>query len=136
MYLPRNLARENPRQCLGAGLIATEGTQSYLGTDFEKGLVAKTPLGRIGQPGDIASVAVFLASDDFRLDDWRATHRKRWPSLIFVESFVSAGQLSGERSKRRRQKNPRSLATGAAGPRFALCQWKVEILTIRLASPR
>ena len=27
-------------------------------------LVAQTPLGRLGQPGDIASVAVFLASDD------------------------------------------------------------------------
>ena len=27
-------------------------------------LIAQTPLGRIGQPGDIASIAVFLASDD------------------------------------------------------------------------
>ena len=28
------------------------------------GAVAQTPLGRIGQPDDIASIAVFLASDD------------------------------------------------------------------------
>jgi 3-oxoacyl-[acyl-carrier protein] reductase len=48
------------------GLVETEGThtQGVLGTDFEKGLVAQTPLGRIGQPGDIASVVLFLASDD------------------------------------------------------------------------
>ena len=51
---------------LNPGMVETEGTQSggFLGGDFEKGLVAQTPLGRIGQPDDIASVAVFLASDD------------------------------------------------------------------------
>jgi 3-oxoacyl-[acyl-carrier protein] reductase len=48
------------------GMVDTEGTNSagFIGSDFEKGLVAQTPLGRVGQPGDIASVAVFLASDD------------------------------------------------------------------------
>jgi 3-oxoacyl-[acyl-carrier protein] reductase len=48
------------------GIVETEGTNSagFIGSDFEKGLVAQTPLGRVGQPGDIASVAVFLASDD------------------------------------------------------------------------
>ena len=35
-----------------------------IGSDFEKNAVAATPLGRIGQPDDIARVAVFLASDD------------------------------------------------------------------------
>jgi 3-oxoacyl-[acyl-carrier protein] reductase len=51
---------------INPGMIETEGTHAagVLGTDFEKTLVAQTPLGRIGQPGDIASVAVFLASDD------------------------------------------------------------------------
>jgi 3-oxoacyl-[acyl-carrier protein] reductase len=51
---------------INPGPVETEGTHSagIIGSDFEKGLVAKTPLGRIGQPGDIASVAVFLASDD------------------------------------------------------------------------
>jgi 3-oxoacyl-[acyl-carrier protein] reductase len=51
---------------INPGMIETEGvhTAGFLGTDFEKSLVAQTPLGRIGQPGDIASVAVFLASDD------------------------------------------------------------------------
>jgi NAD(P)-dependent dehydrogenase (short-subunit alcohol dehydrogenase family) len=34
-----------------------------MGSDFEKQVVAGTPLGRFGQPEDIAGVAVFLASD-------------------------------------------------------------------------
>ena len=51
---------------INPGLVETEGTQSggVIGSDFEKELVSQTPLGRIGQPGDIASVAIFLASDD------------------------------------------------------------------------
>jgi 3-oxoacyl-[acyl-carrier protein] reductase len=51
---------------INPGMVETEGVHSagILGTDFEKSLVAQTPLGRVGQPGDISSVAVFLASDD------------------------------------------------------------------------
>ena len=51
---------------INPGIVETEGTHSagIIGTDFEKGLVAQTPLARSGQPSDIASVAVFLASDE------------------------------------------------------------------------
>ena len=51
---------------LNPGLVQTEGTAGFAGpgSDFEKMVIAMTPLGRIGQPGDVASVAVFLASDD------------------------------------------------------------------------
>jgi len=51
---------------LNPGLTETEGTHALgvLDTDFANAFVSQTPLGRIGQPGDIASVAVFLASDD------------------------------------------------------------------------
>jgi 3-oxoacyl-[acyl-carrier protein] reductase len=51
---------------INPGMVETEGTQTagVLGSDWEKATVAQTPLGRLGQPGDIASVAVFLASDD------------------------------------------------------------------------
>jgi 3-oxoacyl-[acyl-carrier protein] reductase len=48
------------------GLIETEGTHTagIMGSDFEKGIVSQTPLGRVGYPDDIAKVAVFLASED------------------------------------------------------------------------
>ena len=48
------------------GGVETEGVHDLgiLGTDFEKQMIAQTPLGRMGQPGDIAPIAVFLASDD------------------------------------------------------------------------
>ena len=51
---------------INPGMVETEGAHSagFIGSDFEKNTVAQTPLGRLGQPGDIASVAVFLASDD------------------------------------------------------------------------
>lgn len=51
---------------LNPGMIETEGahTAGFIGSDFEAAAVAQTPLGRIGQPNDIASIAVFLASDD------------------------------------------------------------------------
>jgi 3-oxoacyl-[acyl-carrier protein] reductase len=44
--------------------VETEGARDLgvIGGDFEKQMVARTPLGRFGQPNDIASVAVFLAS--------------------------------------------------------------------------
>ena len=53
---------------INPGVVETEGVQTMgiLGTDFEKGFVAQTPLGRIAQPNDITPVAVFLASDDSR----------------------------------------------------------------------
>jgi 3-oxoacyl-[acyl-carrier protein] reductase len=48
------------------GLTSTEGvrTAGFEGSDFEKAAVAQTPLGRLGQPNDIATVVAFLASDD------------------------------------------------------------------------
>ena len=50
---------------LNPGLIETEGTHSagFIGSDFDKEHVATVPLGRIGQPSDIADIAVFRASD-------------------------------------------------------------------------
>ncbi len=65
------LARElGPRKIrvntISPGIVETEGARSggFVGSDFENALVAQTPLGRTGQPSDIASVAVFLASND------------------------------------------------------------------------
>jgi 3-oxoacyl-[acyl-carrier protein] reductase len=51
---------------INPGGIETEGfhAQGFSGSDFEKDMIAKTPLGRVGQPTDIGPIAVFLASDD------------------------------------------------------------------------
>lgn len=51
---------------INPGMVETEGLHSggFTGGDFQKQLEAQTPLGRIGQPQDIAPIAVFLASGD------------------------------------------------------------------------
>ena len=63
--LAKELGPKNIRvNAINPGGVETEGLHSagIAGSDFEKEMVAKTPLGRIGQPNDIAPVAVFLAS--------------------------------------------------------------------------
>jgi 3-oxoacyl-[acyl-carrier protein] reductase len=67
--ITRSLAQElGPRKirvnAVSPGVIETEGlhTTGISGSDFEKQAVAQTPLGRIGQPRDIAPAVVFLAS--------------------------------------------------------------------------
>jgi len=51
---------------INPGVVETEGFRAagLSGSDFEKGAVARTPLGRAGQPRDIAPLAVFLASPE------------------------------------------------------------------------
>lgn len=51
---------------INPGMVETEGTHTagFIGSDFQKWAETTTPLGRIGQPEDIAPIAVFLASDD------------------------------------------------------------------------
>ncbi len=48
------------------GMVETEGTHSngFVTGDFRKSIESQTPLGRIGQPHDIATAVVFLASSD------------------------------------------------------------------------
>jgi 3-oxoacyl-[acyl-carrier protein] reductase len=69
--ITRTLAKElGPKKIrvnsINPGGVETEGvhTLGIIGSDFEKQMVAQTPLGRMGQPDDIAPVAVFLASPD------------------------------------------------------------------------
>jgi 3-oxoacyl-[acyl-carrier protein] reductase len=71
--ITKSLAKElGPRKirvnAINPGLVITEGTQSagLANSDFEKQVVAETPLGRAGQPDDIAAPVAFLASDDAR----------------------------------------------------------------------
>jgi len=51
---------------INPGMVETEGVHAsgILGSDFQKDLESRTPLGRIAQPGDIGPIAVFLASSD------------------------------------------------------------------------
>jgi 3-oxoacyl-[acyl-carrier protein] reductase len=51
---------------INPGGVETEGFHALgmPGSDFEKQMIAQTPLGRIGQPHDIATAVAFLASPD------------------------------------------------------------------------
>jgi 3-oxoacyl-[acyl-carrier protein] reductase len=69
--ITRSLAQElGPKKIrvnsINPGMVETEGVRAagIDESDFRKHYEANTPLGRIGQPQDIAPAAVFLASDD------------------------------------------------------------------------
>jgi 3-oxoacyl-[acyl-carrier protein] reductase len=69
--ITRSLAKElGPRKIrvnsINPGMVETEGLHEagIAESDFRKQVEATTPLGRIGQPQDIAPAAVFLASGD------------------------------------------------------------------------
>jgi 3-oxoacyl-[acyl-carrier protein] reductase len=69
--ITRSLAKElGPRKIrvnsINPGMVETEGTHTagITESDMRQQIEASTPLGRIGQPGDIAPAVVFLASDD------------------------------------------------------------------------
>lgn len=67
--LSKELASRGIRvNSVNPGATLSEGTKQAglygVGSDFEKQLVAMTPLGRTGMPSDIAKVVAFLASDD------------------------------------------------------------------------
>lgn len=69
--MTRVLAAELGQRNIRVNVIAPGGTETeglhaigVVGSDFEKSMIARTALGRLGQPDDIARVAVFLASED------------------------------------------------------------------------
>jgi 3-oxoacyl-[acyl-carrier protein] reductase len=71
--ITKSLAKElGPRKirvnAVNPGYVVTEGTKAagITGSDFETQAIAETPLGRAGQPEDIAPPVAFLASDDAR----------------------------------------------------------------------
>jgi 3-oxoacyl-[acyl-carrier protein] reductase len=82
--ITRSLAKElGPRgirvNAINPGMVETEGTHTagIAASEMRKQVEAQTPLGRIGQPRDIAGAAVFLASSD--------------SSWITGETFVISG---------------------------------------------
>ena len=65
--LAKELGSRNIRvNSINPGMVETEGVHAagIMESDFRKQVQSQTPLGRIGQPQDIAPVAVFLASSD------------------------------------------------------------------------
>ncbi len=69
--ITRTLAKElGPRKirvnAINPGMVETEGIVAggFDKSEFRQQMEAQTPLGRIGQPNDIAPAAVFLASSD------------------------------------------------------------------------
>jgi 3-oxoacyl-[acyl-carrier protein] reductase len=62
--LAKELAPEKKRvNCIAPGMVATD-MGNRLRAAIGEGAVSSIPLGRIGEPEDIGSAAVFLASDD------------------------------------------------------------------------
>jgi 3-oxoacyl-[acyl-carrier protein] reductase len=71
--ITKSLAKElGPRNIrvnvINPGMVETEGLHAagFVGSDFQKMFESQSPLGRIGQPDDIAPAVVFLASSDAR----------------------------------------------------------------------
>ena len=69
--ITKSLAKElGPKKIrvnsVNPGLVETEGVHGggFIANGFDKQVAAQTPLGRIGQPRDIANAAVYLASED------------------------------------------------------------------------
>jgi 3-oxoacyl-[acyl-carrier protein] reductase len=65
--LAKELGARNIRvNSINPGMVVTEGVQAagFLESDLAKQVEGETPLGRLGQPQDIAPAAVFLASPD------------------------------------------------------------------------
>jgi 3-oxoacyl-[acyl-carrier protein] reductase len=69
--ITKSLSKElGPRgirvNAINPGMVVTEGVKSagFEGGDFQKEIETRTPLGRVGQPEDIAPAAVFFASND------------------------------------------------------------------------
>jgi 3-oxoacyl-[acyl-carrier protein] reductase len=69
--ITRTLAKElGPRKIrvnsINPGMVITDGVLAagIDQSDFRKAVESQTPLGRIGQPDDIAPAAIFFASDD------------------------------------------------------------------------
>jgi len=76
-------ARKIRVNAINPGLVVTEGVEAagFSEGDFRKAFEAQTPAGRVGNPPDIATAAVFLASEG--------------ASWITGESLVVAGGFRG-----------------------------------------
>jgi 3-oxoacyl-[acyl-carrier protein] reductase len=70
---------------VGPGLIVTEGTEANYQGERRIERAKPIPLGRVGEPADIADVIAFLCSDDARYVSGQ---------VIYVDGGVTAGRAS------------------------------------------
>ena len=52
----------SPEVSIAVGSILTEALSNFMSEDLEREMVSKTPMGRLGDPEDIAACALYLAS--------------------------------------------------------------------------
>ena len=121
--ITKSLAKEfAPRKIrvngVSPGFVITEGTHSagMAGGEFEAWAVANTPLGRAGQPEDIAAAVAFLASDDASLDHRRVTAGGWWQRECSSEAGCGGGS-------RRRRGGSRLLVACHSTDGFC-CKWR------------
>ncbi|SHN36002.1 SDR family NAD(P)-dependent oxidoreductase [Actinacidiphila paucisporea] len=68
LMLTRQMALENASSgvrvnCLAPGAVRTERTAAEMPAEIQQQVAAAHPLGRLGEPADVAQAALFLASD-------------------------------------------------------------------------
>ena len=69
IYMPKNIAIQyasNGIRCnvVAPGMIGTNAVKANMSPEFQKAFLRHVPLGRIGEPEDIANAVAFFASDD------------------------------------------------------------------------
>ncbi len=124
----RSLAKElGPRKIrvnsINPGMVETEGVHAagIAESEMRKQTEAQTPLGRIGQPEDIAPAAVYPRVRGQRMDHRRDAVHLRRESLIAIRSCcVEPAPLDGKmpfggRSEHESDTGNRSRGTGALG---------------------
>ena len=82
---------------INPGMVETEGIHAtgVIGSDFQNQFEAQTPLGRIAQPADIAPIAVFLASQRFRMANRRNTIGIRRPEITVLRAATCLPRRGG-----------------------------------------
>lgn len=75
------------------GAVVTPLVEPYLNPAMREGYVSRTPLGRLGQPADIARVVAFLASEESHWIDGAAIPVDGGAHMMGLHSYADAMEL-------------------------------------------